>query len=413
LKKWIIRTTLGCAAVILATTAALLFLRWLHPEPQAMGRPLTAWLVQLRDRSPEKREEARLAVLSLGPEAIPYLTAQLTQPPNAFQRAARGAFQYAPESLKGPLGRIYRPRDEVVNKHMALHAIGLLGTNAAAAVPVLGEILRQDAGLVSAAANALIQLGTNSLPELIAVLDDGDYNTRAHACYALAVLGKDAAPAVPRLGQIIEDERGPIANTAMTTLARIGEPAVPLFSSFLSHTNAMVRQLAATGLANVKSPAASAVPALIKASSDPSAGVRAPAVSALASIDRTSPESAGVLLRAFEDPSIEVRLAAANAARVRPRLVRENREQFRKLLDDEAVGVRVAAALAVGQTGQHGEWAIPQLQKILGETNPDEQRNIRYALQTITNSLELARGGPLMPPSVPKPGSDRGIEVRD
>src|SRR5688572_11162148 len=119
MKKWIIRTAVGCAGIVLVAVAAFLLFRWMSPEPKAQGRKLSEWLVQLRDSSPAKREEARLAVISMGQEAIPYLTNQLTKPPNALQKAARAAFAHAPESLKVSLGRIYRPPDEVVSKHLA------------------------------------------------------------------------------------------------------------------------------------------------------------------------------------------------------------------------------------------------------------------------------------------------------
>jgi HEAT repeat protein len=371
---------------------ALLVIRLLNPEPEIQGRALSEWLIQLRDSNPAKREEARLALGTMGPEAIPYLTGALTRPPSPFQKAARAASKYVPDSLKGPLGQIYRPRDELVNKHMALQAIGIMGTNGAGAVPAVGEMLRQsDVGLASAAATALIYLGTNSLPELIAALDDGDYNIRAHACYALAIMQGTAAPAVPRLGQIVLDERGAIASTAAMTLARIGDPAVPLLTEFLKHTNAAVRQWGGIALGQVSSRPTSVVPDLILASRDADAGVRSAAVQAIGTIERSSPETATVLLRALDDPNVDVRMAAAQACAVRPRLVRENEERFYRLLADQAAGVRAATANAIGQAGQFATGAIPGLTRLLDDTNEVVRVSAQRALATITNSFEMVR----------------------
>ena len=392
MKKWIFRTAVGCAGVVLVAIAALLLFRWMNPEPKAQGRKLSEWLVQLRDSNPAKREEARLAVISMGREAIPYLTNQLTKPPNALQKAARAAFKHAPESLKVSLGRIYRPPNEVLNKHMALQAIGILGTNGAAAVPTVGEVLRQpDVALTSAAAMTLVYLGTNSLPELIAALDDGDFNIRSHACYALAMLQTNAAPAVPRLGEIVVDERGVIAATAATTLARIGEPAIPVLKDFLKHTNATVRRWGLVALGQVTPPARSTLPELMQAANDADAGVRAGAVQAVGTIDRTSAESGAVLLRALDDPNGEVRAAAAGGFTVRPRLVRENQDRLYKMLEDEAVNVRALAATAIGQTGEHAAGAVPQLTRMLDDTNEVVRASAARALLTITNSAELVK----------------------
>jgi HEAT repeat protein len=397
-KKWIVRTALGCAGVILLTMLALAMAHRLYPEPHAGGRPLSEWLVQLRDSNPAKRQEAAEALRAMGPEAIPYLTGELTRPPNAFQRAARGASKYAPAFLKRRLERMQQPDKEVVNKYMALQAIGLLGTNAANATPSVGEVLRQsNMGLMTAAARALVHLGTNSLPELIAALDDGRYDTRAHACYALGMLGKDAAPAVPRLGRIVLDERGPIAATAALTLARLGEPAVPLLTEFLGHTNIAVQKWGAVGLTHTTSPPISAIPALIEAAKDPDAELRAAAVQAIGVIDRTSPESERVLVAALDDPNPAVRLAAARAALVRPRLLRQNQERFHRLLEDEDEEVRIAAVGAIGQSGQHGSGAIPKLMGLLGDTNAAVRQSASNALSIITNSMEKVRGRKAQP----------------
>ncbi len=400
---------------MIALAAAALFITgWLNPEPKSNGKTLSEWLRQLRDSNPAKRQEAAAAVQSMGPDALPYLTGELAKGPNAFQRGAAAASRSAPGFLKRPLSRIAQMGNEVASKHMALQAIGLMGSNGAPAVPAVGEVLRQmDVGLMSAAATTMIYLGTNSLPELIAALDDGSFDTRSHACFALGALGTNAAPAVPRLRQIIEEERGAIAAAAATTLARIGDPAVPTLTELVGHTNSAVRRWAITGIESMSGRPTSAAPVLIRATQDEDPAVRAAAVSALGGIDRISPESTAALVRALKDPNANVRMVAAHAAKIWPRVVRDNQELFRDLLEDEVVGVRAAAAHAIGNTGQHGEWAIPRLTKMLEETNSTEQAAAAYALATITNSVEVARGSGIFVPRFPPAVKAERLEMRD
>jgi HEAT repeat protein len=150
----------------------------------------------------------------------------------------------------------------------------------------------------------------------------------------------------------------------------------------------------------------------MKAAEDSDPGVRAAAVSALSGIDRLSPESAAVLLHALEDPSAQVRIAAAEGARIRPRLVRENQELFRKLLHDDDAQVRAAIAQAIGHTGEHGQWAIPQLTAMIEEKNPMVLSSAAYALAAITNSMGMTRQQEASAPGVPR-RVERGFETRD
>jgi HEAT repeat protein len=392
LKKWIVRTALGCVAVLLLTVAGLALARWLNPEPRIQGRALSEWLAQLRSTDPAERQAAAEAVTSMGPDALPYLTGTLTRPPSPAQKAALSAAKYVPRWLKGPLSRIYSPSSEIVNKHTALYAISLLGTNATGAATAVGQVLREPhVALSGAAAATLIRLGTNALPELIAALSDGNYTVRVNACNALANLNSAAAPAIPRLGQIVVEERGAIRSTAVMTLARIGEPAVPLLTGFLANTNAAVRQSGAYAFAHLNPPARSALPLLIKLSSDSSTEVRVAAIQAVGRIGDNSPEIRAVLLGGLDDPDGKVRAAAAGHFFLRQRVVRENEDRFYELLEDEEPEVRAAAANALGQTGEHGVGAIPHLRRLLEDTNSVVSISAAQALRTITNCIEGAR----------------------
>jgi HEAT repeat protein len=337
-------------ASVTITVTAVLLIKWLNREPEFQGRPLSAWVNDLRASNPRVREEAIAALNSFGPEALPYLSAELTRGSSRMQRAVEGLSKHVPNFIRAPLRRIYSPTDAVVRKLAALQAISIMGTNASSAVPALNKVFREPhVGLSSGAAAALTRMGTNGVPALIAALDDPDFNIRAAACDSLGTLRSNSAPAIPRLAGIVTNEIGAIAASAATTLARIGPLAIPTLVNFLAHTNAAVRHWGAFGLTQMGPYARPALPALLESRNDESEKVRLCAVQALGLVDASSPEVSAALLGALDDANAEVRKAAAMALTLRPRVLCSNVEKFTNLLEDESPEVRAAAAYALAR----------------------------------------------------------------
>lgn len=92
------------------------------------------------------------------------------------------------------------------------------------------------------------------VPTLLAVLDDNNYNVRRNAVYALALIGKQAAGAIPALTAALhQTDIGP---TAAEALAKIGEAALPALTQILAIDDEPVRELAAYALQLIDTPAA-------------------------------------------------------------------------------------------------------------------------------------------------------------
>ena len=377
--------------IAVAALGSVLIVRWLNPEPVYQSRPLSEWLVQLRDSNPSNRFEAMTAVQAIGPEAVPRLTNELVRMPGGLQRLARAISDKIPERLKRVLRTIYNPSDEVVQKLMALQAIGMLGTNGTAAVPAVTAVLRtSEVGLSSAAAAALSNLGTNALPGLIPALDDGDFNIRANACYALRELGKNAAPAVPRLATIVAEERGAIVDVAFLTLSTIGEAAVPALTNLISDPDPSIRERAVRALGYIRQDARPALQSVIRLGADPSENVRAAAIQAIGMIDWVGEESGEALLGAIGDPAWKVREAAAKALVYRVGVVRSNLKKVCELLRDDSAAVRAEGARVIGQIGEHGRSAAPLLKALVTETNEAVRLNAMEALESVTG---MSAGG--------------------
>jgi len=75
-----------------------------------------------------------------------------------------------------------------------------------------------------AAADALAAQGAKVVPDLTACLDDDNWQVRAHAAFALGVIGKDAAEALPALKKMAEgDEHESARDAAANAVAAISE----------------------------------------------------------------------------------------------------------------------------------------------------------------------------------------------
>jgi HEAT repeat protein len=101
--------------------------------------------------------------------------------------------------------------------------LGAIGPPAKAAVPRLGEMLKEeDAAVRASAALALWQIDGRAeaaLPALVAGLKDDDPRTRQYVAWALGVVGPGAKAAIPPLKELLLDK------AAAEALAKIERPA--------------------------------------------------------------------------------------------------------------------------------------------------------------------------------------------
>ena len=152
-------------------------------------------------------------------------------------------------------------------------------------------------------------------------LYDSDPVERAWAAYRLAKLGQGAAPAVPHLGNLLQDDTAVLmsrylgggfrsstattpAEEAARALAKIGQPAIELLIDNLSNPNPQVRRLAAKALGQTGS--LSTVDPLVRTLSDQDPTVRASAAIALGSLRH--PLVAQKLLDAYSTVNPDTRI---------------------------------------------------------------------------------------------------------
>lgn len=236
------------------------------PQPEDVVATIDGqWLEHLHSQNPRVAEEAARQLEQLGPSALPEIRAALQDP--AADTARRKA---------------------------ALKAAGLLGTNAAAAVPDVAAHLANPE-LTQEAAVALSFMGPDAYAPLKQATKSEDPVVRREALRSLGKLyGRaplDSDVVMPLLLQGLADTDPGVRVVSATYLGIIhddGPVVVPALIETLQDEETEVRAAAATALGSFESEAATVIPALRKAAGDRDEEVARAAALALVKLQSNS-----------------------------------------------------------------------------------------------------------------------------
>lgn len=180
---------------------------------------LSGLLQQLLSGEDEKAESAALALAKLGEQALPELIA-LTHSPDSDQRwwALRTLSQIPSPQSKAALISALHDADLSVRQCAAL---GLRYQPTFEAVPALLEALASsDKLLARLAADALVAVGHQAVPDLILTVKNGNPTARLEAVRALALIGDPRA--IPVLYSVLSEESTFMDYWATEGLDRMG-----------------------------------------------------------------------------------------------------------------------------------------------------------------------------------------------
>ena len=142
------------AIVCISAFASLCFFLFGHnrPEPQFDGKPLSYWVVQSKDKSPEFRKAAARALVQIGPgtkgegkPGIDALARMLSDTDKDVQAAAANALERAgkAESRIPTLTALLRDKHYHYRvRDFAFDALRKMGSEAVLAIPALIELVR-------------------------------------------------------------------------------------------------------------------------------------------------------------------------------------------------------------------------------------------------------------------------------
>ena len=280
----------------------------------------------------------------------------------------------------------------------AARVLGLMGQDAAAAVPQLISALKDSSDEVRMmAAMALGKIGRpakEAVPALLEAAGDKSDFVRALAAGALGKTGRGAKGVVPALIGMLGDKHREVRRAAATGLGDIGQADEPVLKALIAtlgkDPDSAVRVDAAQALGQLGPKAKSAVPALLRALKDghvqrhaaealgrigrsainplidlavggKSEAVRIGAIQSLGKLGPLAKPAVPVLLKCLRDKVADVRNATARALPEIKPVEKEVVAALASTLNDKDVYVRTAAAGALGDVGPAAGSAVPSL----------------------------------------------------
>ncbi len=196
----------------------------------------------------------------------------------------------------------------------ALRKLGLMGPQAASAVPALVPGLSdRDPRLRKKTADVLRSIGPparQAVSTLLAALNDPEADVRAASAWALQAIKPDAKAVMPTLVAHLHARPDRRCYVVVYAIAALGEPAVPVLIDLLRDDDPETRQVAGYALSGMGRAARSSIPALLKALRLPDRRTREYVARALA---RVGAEAVDPLTRALRDRDPKVRGGAAFA----------------------------------------------------------------------------------------------------
>ncbi|MCL5099004.1 MAG: HEAT repeat domain-containing protein [Candidatus Omnitrophica bacterium] len=281
------------AVLALVLVLAELLAHFLGPgEPVYQGKQLSDWLQDLcHGQSAQLRDQAKNAIRQIGTNAIPTLLDMVRA------RDSRLKLKFMQWTSRQSMVR-FRFQPAMVLHTEAVTAFSVLGPAAIPAIEPLAEILGHSETAFTAA-NALAQLGSNSVPILVQALTNDDWRVRYAAATAFTSEVPDEQTVVPALVASLKDGNPNVRIMAARSLANIGQDpdrVVPALMANLDDPIPDVRASTARALGRFGSLGAPAVPILSKMSRDANPAVRNAATEVLRKIESkegVSAEGAG------------------------------------------------------------------------------------------------------------------------
>ncbi|MBY0523249.1 MAG: HEAT repeat domain-containing protein [Gemmataceae bacterium] len=349
--------------------------------PPGRGKPVSEWIVAMRDPSTLVNSDATTELVRIGQPAVSALVEVLKDPDEIIRRRAQTT-----------LGRIGAPAvPEVIN--------GLA-----------------DASTAPAAMVVLADMRDTALPGMTKALTHEDPKVRAQVCLVMRdIADRDNNPqgekderssvreSAPAVAKLLKDKDPAVRGAAAAALSQIGGEVgiIPDLTEALKDANnpADVRAAAARALRRMGPDARDAAPVLIEGLKDGDEKVRAASAGALGKVaygrEETMPKgTVGGLRQALADGKAPVRGEAAKSLGelgVQPKTVVP--ELITALKKEKDPRAQAQMATALGRFGDDAESAIPTLAGLLKDKEPGTAEAAALALEKLgePGQVELAK----------------------
>lgn len=254
------------------------------------------------------------------------------------------------------IGMLMNPNRTVAERSLALNALASIGPAHPRVMPALVSSLkyggREAVAIRALAADALARQGpvaATATPALIRATRDRNEGVRLKVVAALGAIGRPAAPAIPRLVEILAlDSSEAVRDAAADAMGELGPDAVPELEYLLKdEDDAGVRYRAADALGAIGPPAEEAAEALDLALDDPDARVRMSSAEALWKITAEPTGVVSLLVDELTRPDRRVRVRAVKLLEDMGPKAKSAVAPLEKLLEHDRPYVRSAAKKAL------------------------------------------------------------------
>jgi HEAT repeat protein len=401
------------------------------PDPVYDGKRLSEWVKQLKSKKEADRERAGEAIASLAVESravVPALLESVSDGKETNQSAVTALIRIGPDAVPAVTAALWD--DDVDKRRTALLVLGEMGSRARSATGAVLVALRDsDPWNRACAVRTLGSLGSpTAIPALLPLLDQDDRELRESAYYALkdlradsklllpfllkwarskdakqrdfalwqaGDLGAEAAPVVPALIAALKDEDVGHQVGAVKSLGQIGpaaKEAAPALAATLKDTNLAdmyyVQWAEALWRIDRHPDVGPTLKRWLKMEFGEGDGRwRVEAARLLWRIDR-SPAAITALIDVLKrGEGLERRLALINLGGIGPE-ARAALPTMLPLLKDEDKNLRTDAAYALGRFGEHGKPAVGNLKGALDDKEPSVRFAAAVALWWIDRDRE-------------------------
>ncbi|WP_310820325.1 HEAT repeat domain-containing protein [Stratiformator vulcanicus] len=384
----------------------------------------------INSENPQLRASAVRCLAAISENYVPEvasLTEDKAVPVRLAVASAMGEFAaVSPEEVVEPLKTLLQDPDDSVQIE-AITAAGRLGSQAGPLVPLLvDDLMSSEPARALAATDSLASIGKPAVDALAEALNQ--MQSRALALSALSQIGPDAAPATPRILDLLDEADGDLLTEIFVAIADIGKKAgpqaverlveyaknpknerragavyalgnigdadaVPLLKQLVNDTSEDLLPLAASySLVQLKpddeAVASSAIPLFIAKLDHEVPRVRVELARMLGEIGPRAAVAKSALAARLSDSSPDVQgeavVALAKIGAIGPDLL----PTVVKLLESPTPSVRYAAAYALGLAGKSASEVVPVFVQNLNSRDEFEKLISAWALVKITD------GGP-------------------
>jgi HEAT repeat protein len=305
-----------------------------HREPVYRGKPVRAWVQELKNTQNTEKNETFHVLLDIGPDCLPALVEELRPMDNIFTRTYAGLWPRLPRSLARFFPQPKPSRAE--RRATAAWALGQIGPAARRTAPALVKALDDpDDRVRTEAALALRWVGAKDQSVISALgrrLNDPAPMVRSRAAEALWDMAPESQAALASLTQLLYDpdlayhgalcleKLGPLASNSIPPLIEVvkrgvaGNPPKRKFSPPLANQedpSAHNRAMAAKTLGAIGVPSEEVLAALKTALTYPKPWVRQNAAKALGQFGTNGLSALGALALTLDDTNPPVAQEAA------------------------------------------------------------------------------------------------------